>query len=165
MQPLLYSVNTWLAFQITEKYFFGEHYVWCNPRFDGADISPLLWNTPRSSTPRAVAAELSRDISTSDHHSAKIAQNRAGILTGAKIRHDNGLVSDTELADIASIVEVAELRDFAPLLYVIVISDDLSKLIVDVSPAERAHPLSDECKIERLPRRCFDVLPLGGLPS
>jgi hypothetical protein len=31
---ILYSVNSWLAYIINERYYGGEHFVWCAPVFD-----------------------------------------------------------------------------------------------------------------------------------
>lgn len=28
---VLYSTNTWLAYTVAERFYGGEHYVWCTP--------------------------------------------------------------------------------------------------------------------------------------
>jgi hypothetical protein len=73
------------------------------------------------------------------------------------------VISEGEQRDIVSMLERASGRDFRPLLYVI----PYERVSAHVQPAPlelRAHPLSREYVIERLPRIDFDVLelPLGG---
>jgi hypothetical protein len=59
------------------------------------------------------------------------------------------------------VVEAAEVSDFAPLIFVIpypLATEKLSRVPV----SQRAHPLSAEFIISKLPRECFDVLRLDG---
>jgi hypothetical protein len=85
-------------------------------------------------------------------------------LRGAEAKRAAGVISDAEQNDILSILDQASGRDFRPLLYVIPF--DRVRTIVEAAPVElRAHPLSREYILARLPRADFDVLelPLGGL--
>ncbi len=53
MPLVLYSVNTYLAFMINERYYEGKHYVWCSEVFDARDRDRLglYGNIPPTSNP------------------------------------------------------------------------------------------------------------------
>jgi hypothetical protein len=90
-------------------------------------------------------------------HSAKIAENRLGILKGAATKRVANVISDDELAEINAIVSEATIGDFQPLLYVIPY-EAVASLAIPVPVAQRAHPLSEEYVIEALPGDLFDVI-------
>ena len=54
-------------------------------------------------------------------------------------------------------MDAAEISDFEPLMYVIPF-DKVKKIAKRVPVAKRAHPLSDEWLIQKLPRKYFDVI-------
>lgn len=58
---------------------------------------------------------------------------------------------------IVSIADLADLGDFRPLLYVIPFTSVESE-IREPPPEDKAHPLSAEYVIDRLPRASFDVI-------
>jgi hypothetical protein len=160
---ILYSTNTWLAYVIGERFYGGEHYVWCTPDFDARALARIDQTTPPSSSPAEIYRDLFEDVRRGDQHSSKIKDNKAGILRGVADKRAAGVISDEEQRDIVSTLDRASGRDFRPLLYVI--PYDRVSGIIQFAPVElRAHPLSQEYVIERLPRRDFDVLelPLGG---
>jgi len=69
------------------------------------------------------------------------------------------LISEDQKREIALIVRDAEIRDFEPLVYVMPFGR-VSRLVSEVPVEERAHPLSHEYIIERLPRALFDIIKL-----
>lgn len=160
---ILYSTNTWLAYVIGERFYGGEHYVWCTPDFDARALARIDQTAPPSSSPAEIYRDLFEDVRRGDQHSSKIKDNKAGILRGVADKRAAGVISDEEQRDIVSTLDRAGGRDFRPLLYVIPF-DRVSGIIQSAPVELRAHPLSQEYVIERLPRRDFDVLelPLGG---
>jgi len=156
---ILYSANTWLAYMIAERFYSGEHYVWCTPYFDPRQLSPRSNAVPPTSSPSEIYHGLFEEVRRGDRHSSKIKENRIGILRGAAVKKDQGIITDKEAQDIAAILERAETRDFRPLIYVIpyaVVCGQLSEVPVP----DRAHPLSVEYIIDRLHHDQFDVIEL-----
>jgi hypothetical protein len=159
---VLYSVNTWLAYAIAEQYYADGHYVWCTPHFDPSSVPSINYAVPASSSPIEIYRGLRKDVSSGDRHSAKIAANKAGILRGMEAQRSAGRITDESAAEIASIVEAADIQDFRPLCYVIpfqLVRDRIEAVPV----SQRAHPLSAEFIIRSLPRDCFDVIGVEGI--
>jgi hypothetical protein len=154
---VLYSVNSWLAFSIAERYYSGQHYVWCAPIFDGRSPFTRSWFLPPTSSPAEIYSSLKEEVRRRDRHSAKIAQNRVGIVRGATIKKKAGVINDGQEAQIVSIVDAAELADFRPLVYVIPYHS-VAHLAKEVPLVDKAHPLSAEWIIESLHRDLFDVI-------
>lgn len=156
-QLLLYSTNTWLAYVIAERFYNHEHYVWCTPHFDSRSLPTIDATTPPTSNPCEIYHNLVAEVRKGDKHSAKIKENKVGILKGATFKKRAGVINDQQEKDIAAIVDIAETWDFRPLLYIIPF-DLVKGLIKDVPVSERAHPLSIEYVIEQLPRQYFDII-------
>jgi len=159
---VLYSANTWLAYIIAEQYYRGEHYVWCTPHFDPSSVPSLNYVVPPSSSPIEIYRGLRKDISSGDRHSAKIVANKIGILRGVEAKRSVGIIDDDGAAEIASVVEASDIRDFRPMCYVIpfcLVRDRVRPVPI----SQRAHPLSAEFVIEALPRDCFDAIGLEGI--
>lgn len=154
---LLYSANTWLAYMIAERYYGGEHYVWCTPYFDSRQLSPHATAVPPTSSPAEIYQSLYQEVARGDRHSSKIKENRIGILRGATVKKDQGVISEKQSLDIGAILDRAETRDFRPLIYVMPYVTVANRL-AEVPIADRAHPLSVEYVIDRLPRGDFDVI-------
>lgn len=154
---LLYSVNTWLAFAIAERFYNKEHYVWCAPVFDATSTPGLPWHIPPTSSPAAVYKSLRQEVLAGDRHSAKIEQNKIGILRGAALKRAAGVIASEHETQIAEIVDASETADFKPLIFVIPYAG-VASLIHEVPIRDRAHPLSSEYIIDALPRPLFDVL-------
>lgn len=113
--------------------------------------------TPPTSNPGEIYRNLLAEVLNGDRHSAKIQENKVGILKGATFKKQAGIITEQQEKDIAAIVDIAETRDFRPLLYIIpfyLVKD----LIKDIPVSERAHPLSIEYVIEQLPRQYFDII-------
>lgn len=156
---ILYSTNTWLAFQIADRYYKGKHYVWCSPYFNGHSDKGAAGFVAPTSNPWEIYRSLHKEWKAGDRHSAKIEFNRGGIIRGAKFKRSTGVISESQEADIVSIVEDAEVRDFEPLVYVMPYGR-VAKFSKEVPVKDRAHPLSQEYVIESLPRSLFDILRL-----
>lgn len=156
---VLYSTNTWLAYNIARQFYGDRHYVWCSPIFDH-HCRPFTQATPPpTSCPADIYFKLLDEVRRRDKHSAKIAENRLGIIRGAAVQRDNGVISDDVVAEISAIADEADIGDFYPLLYVIPF-DPVVGMVTEVPVAQRAHPLSEEFIIPALPGDLFDVIRL-----
>lgn len=112
---------------------------------------------PPTSCPGAIYHQLDAEVRAGDRHSGKIKENRDGIRRGANAMLLGGMIDEDEHREIEQMVQNASVQEFRPLIYVIpthLVSDRLGRVAV----AERAHPLSVEFVIERLPRTSFDVI-------
>jgi hypothetical protein len=159
-KQILYSTNSWLSYRIAEMFYSGKHFVWCTPFFDGDDTPGNLFSIPPSSTPKSIAERLSQDIRQGDRHSSKIDGIKNGIIRGATLKKDAGIISADNVYEITQIVEQSRLEDFRPLVYVIPIAAVKIHLqVVDVSL--RAHPLSEEYIISDLDRSLFDIISIN----
>lgn len=156
---LLYSVNTWLAHNISIRYYGGAHYVWCSPIFSFRNHSRYQATPPPTSCPSDIYHRLAEEVRRRDSHSAKIVENRSGLIAGAQKKHSAGIITDSELREIKEIEAAADYADFRPLLYLIPFVG-VSHLLREVPVPERAHPLSQEFIIEELPTELFDVIDL-----
>jgi hypothetical protein len=159
MPLILYSVNTYLAFMLNERYYDGKHYVWCSEVFDARSNHQLgrYASIPPTSNPYEIYHNLREEVQRGDRHSAKIAANREGILRGAEAKRKAGVINESQFHDIRQTVKSVEISDFRPILYVI----PYSNVATDVREAtieERAHPLSVELIIESLDRSHFDPI-------
>jgi hypothetical protein len=92
-----------------------------------------------------------------DLHSAKIEQNKLGILRGADINLRLNVIDKNQHQDINSTVALAPILDFRPLLLVIPFKS-VAKRLKQVAIKNRANPLSEEYIIEDLSRKTFDVI-------
>lgn len=157
-QHFLYSTNTMLAWLIAEQYYASRHFVYCSPHFRDAP-NPLTKKPPRSSTPHAIYWELRDDVDGFDSHSAKIGQNRAGLIKGAGVRRDQGWITSKQHDEIVGYVAKAEHALFAPLLYVIPRAK-VEHLMQQVPIGNAASPFWVEHIIDALPRDSFDAVEL-----
>lgn len=158
---VLYSASSWLAYVIAERYYGGNHYIWCTPHFDPSSVPSINYTVPPSSSPAEIYRNLREDVKRGDRHSAKIAANKAGILRGMEFKLASGDITPEQASEIASIVDAAEPQDFRPLIFVVPFIL-VEKSLRSVPVSQRAHPLSDEFIIDRLPREHFDVIDFDG---
>jgi len=82
-------------------------------------------------------------------------------LRGVEFKLAAGEITSEQASEIASIVDAAEPQDFKPLIFVVPFML-VEKLLQPVPVNQRAHPLSDEFIIDRLPREKFDVIDFDG---
>jgi hypothetical protein len=155
---LLYSTNTWLAFNISQQFFKGKHYIWCTPYFDST-TDPFIYTVAPTSSPKDICLNLLKEVKQGDRHSSKIIDNKSGILRGASIKRNLNVISEEEEKEIIAIVDNAETRDFSPLVYIIP-HQKVKRLVEKVPPEKKAHPLSNEFIIQDLPRTYFDIIDL-----
>jgi hypothetical protein len=153
----LYSTSTWLGHVIAQEYYGDEHYVWCCPYFDADSIPKHSIGPPPSSCPKEIYLQLADEVARGDRHSAKIDSAKAGIRRGAQVKLAAGIISSSEVKRIEEIVNLAERREFKPLLYVMSY-ERVKSLLQEVDPADKAHPLSPEFIIECLPRTHFEII-------
>ena len=159
-KPLvLYSVNTYLAYIINEDYYGSKHYVWCSEVFDATVRNSLgrYGSIPPTSNPREIYHRLYEEVKRGDQHSAKIQENREGILRGAQKKLARGEIHPSQYDEIDQIVKSVGLSEFRPLLYVIPYHH-VARNVREATVAERAHPLSLEWIIESLDRKHFDPI-------
>lgn len=156
---LYYSTNSYLAFQISENFYRGKHFVWCSPIFDSqaVDKYDIRRNIPPSSNPSMIYISLKTDVSLKDYHSSKIEANKKGLKAGASIMLQNGEINDFEFGFIMKMIDSSGIDDFRPLVYLI------PKVLVDnrlevVPVDERANPLGVEYKIIDLKRNEFEII-------
>lgn len=161
-EPLiLYSTNTWLAYIISQTYYGGQHYVWCSPYFDTLSVPSSEQTIPPSSLPGKLYKLLYDEVSSGEQHSDKIRKNKVGIRRGANYQEQAGVITKNQRLEIYAIVSRAQIIDFRPIIYVIPFAP-VRDIIVEVPVNERSHPLSKECRIERLPRSHFDIIDIYG---
>jgi hypothetical protein len=154
---LLYSVNTWLAWLISNRFYGDVHWIWCSPFFrSGADLPAAL---PPSAIPASLYERMHEDVRNGDQHSDLIARNRIGILKGAEDKHEAGVITMTEKNEIVAMVSGATIDAFRPLLYVIPYKDAKDGLVA-VPPGRRAHCLSIEYILPSIPGSAFAILEL-----
>jgi hypothetical protein len=154
---VLYSTVTWLAFQIAREYYEDVHYAWCAPIFDGRDRDPLAPSVPPTSSPFEIYSNLKEEISRGDRHSAKIQENKTGLLRGAAAKFSAKTIDAQEQTEIEGIVAAAGLQDFKPLILVIPYAN-VASLVQSVPLQMRASLFSTELIIPQLPRKLFDVI-------
>ena len=159
MPLVLYSVNTYLAYMINERFYEGKHHAWCSEIFDARANGQRgrYASIPPTSNPYEIYHNLYEEVRRGDRHSAKIEANREGILLGADIKRRYGVIDQNQRTEIEEIVKSVEISDFRPILYVI----PYSNVAADVREAtveERAHPLSLEFIIESLDGQHFDPI-------
>lgn len=156
---VLYSCCTWLSFNINQMFYDGYHYIWCAPYFDPSSRLNPYNSVPPTSNPKEIYWNLKREVDAGDKHSAKITQNRTGMQRGADLNLKMNRITPMQHQDIINIVAASEIRDFRPLLYVIP-AKPVKPLVQLAALKDRAHALSEEYIIERLPRKLFDAIEL-----
>lgn len=151
----MFSVGTNLAYKIAKRYYGNIHYVWCALNFNNK-------NQPPTSNPLTIAKRWMSIVVSGDRHAREIDDNKAGILTGAKIKYDAGIINSTQRTEIAQIVSLADYRAFCPVLFVI----DTKKVAdrsIEVSVKDRASDRSIEYKVTDLAEDEFHLIDIYSL--
>jgi hypothetical protein len=154
---ILYSTTTYLAFKIAQTYYGDVHYVWCTHIFDGSKHKALDPGVPPTSSPWEIYKGFREEVSRKDRHSAKVQDNRAGILRGASVKLQAKVIEAQAQEEIQAIVEEADLSYFEPIILVIPFVA-VRTLIQPVPIRQRASLFSSEVIIPALPRSTFDVI-------
>ena len=156
-QPLiLYSAVTKLAYFLAETYYDRKHFVWCAPARVRDKFIP---GNPPSADPIVIYRSLANDVRLIDGHSAKIADNRKGLIRGAYAKERDGAIDAPTREHIEAMITIATVADFRPLLLVMPYERVKGLLKYPVA-ASVASAMSREYVIEALPHDCFDVLEL-----
>ncbi len=156
---ILFSTNTLLAYSLNERYYKGEHWIWCSPCFDSASVHNVGGHLPPSSSPSEIYHRLWEDAQAGDRHSLTIELNRAGLLNGAREKEKGKVITAKQRKEIIQIVDAAQPGEFRPLMYLIP-TQAVARLVKPAAVGKRAHPMSPEFVIEELPRRLFEVIEL-----
>lgn len=146
---LFYSTNTKLAYDIAEKYFNQQHYIWCAPEFD---------INPPSSNPRELFIRLRDDVEKLDHHSSKIRENKAGLRRAVLRKKVEGLIDEKTYFELLRIIKNADIDQFKPLIYIIPASNVAE--IITPQLQKKANVFLHEYIIERLDHSQFHVIQL-----
>ena len=113
---ILYSATSQLAYNLGQKFYGGIHYVWCAPR---PETDRYGFLNPPSLDPISIYWRFHADIKAGDEHSAQIDQNRRGLIRGASVKEQQGVIDQPARELIEAVVKRAPLSDFSPLLFVI----------------------------------------------
>jgi hypothetical protein len=149
--PVLYSVNTKLAYYLAQTYYNSIHYVWCTRKYK------YHGKQPASSDPSILCRRFLTDVVTSDFHSDVILKNKAGLLRGVEAKKAEGVIDETTSMKLRSLIENASIFYYSPLIYII----DFSKvygICEKVPEHEKASTGSDECRISHLQRDYFEII-------
>jgi hypothetical protein len=155
---LLYSTNTWLAYAIAERFYGGVHYAWCSPVYDGAMAAPHV-NIPPSSSPAEIYRLLLEETRRGERHSEFMARKLEGVLKGARAKLESGVIGSAQKEEIREMVQELHPREFRPVLFIIPYHQ-VRGIVKEVPIHERAHPFSEEYRIEALPRNSFHMIEL-----
>ena len=156
---ILYSTNTLLAYKINKKYYQDIHYIWCAPEFGSAPIGGGKPGNPPTSRPLYRYRLLQEESQAGDLHSALIGEQKSGLRKGAESKLKAKVITKPERDEIIQVIDAAPLTEYKPLIYTMTFAD-VKKMAKRVPVAERAHPLSEEYIIEKLPGDAFDILNL-----
>jgi hypothetical protein len=148
-----------VAFNVNNKYYNGQHYLWCTPYF-GSNYKSPHFSVPPSSSPLEIYNTINNEIDGGDFHGTKIELNRMGIRRGADIMHALGKISEEDQREIHVIADKVPMHQFRPLLCVIPRVDAIP-FYKKVDIKDRANPLSYEYIVSDLPQSAFDVIRIG----
>lgn len=164
---VLYSIQSYLAYYINTRYYGDKHYVWCAPFFDSSKESGLTPKLPYTSNPIDVYKSFYNDISIHDRHYKRkeIQRNTVGLLNGAKIMRNKGVITEDIYQKIVKTIDSCSEDEkineyFRPLIYVIPYEINKNK-VREVDVDEGAGALSPEYIIEGLLTDDFSVIDLG----
>jgi hypothetical protein len=139
-----------LAYKIEKHYYNNIHYVWCTTEFNSH-------NQPPTSNPATICKRYLEQITTGDRHAKEIDNNIAGILRGAKVKRDSGLITEREYDEIRSIVSVAEYEAFLPIVY-IVNNRKVKDRCIRVKEVDRSSDDAVEYRVEDLSVNEFETI-------
>ena len=153
---ILFSVGTYFAYKIAKMYYNNVHYVWCTSEFDAEDQPP-------TSNPKTICKRYLEQIRTGDRHTNEINNNKSGILKGAKIKFEAGIINRTQYKEIRCLVNAAEYEAFIPVIYVISVDKIKNSEIrcKEVAQKDRASNNSIEYIIEDLKENEFKIINLN----
>lgn len=158
---LFYSVNSYLAWFISNIYYKDSHFVWCAPVFDPSalDANNPLKCIHETSSPKHIYEVFKTEVATKNILTcAKIQANKNGLLAGVSYKLANKLITPLEAATITTAINGAVIEHFRPRLYLIPVTDDIQKKLVKVPLINAANPLSTEYQIHDLKGDEFEII-------
>src|SRR6056297_1224957 len=93
---ILYSTNAGLAYKIGQRYYGETHFVWCAPYPAQNPRDRFAGDNPPSSTLLAIYRRLAAAVDGNDRHDGKIQGLRAGLMRGADICLQQGVITDAQ---------------------------------------------------------------------
>ena len=145
-----FSVGTRFSYMIDKYYYHDTHYLWCAPRFN----DPFQ---PLTSNPLSIFKRYLKIAIQGDRHAHETADHLAGVLRGAQVQFENGIINEQQYSEIRQYVNLARYEDFSPVLYIIDITqiNESRRQLVDVSlrASDNSYEYlitdvsSDECQI------------------
>lgn len=154
----LYSTNVFMKYWIQERYANGRHYVWCSSYFDSSKHGAYsdAYGIAASSNPAVLYRRYKQDLESGDTHSSMIEKQKAGIKARAAEWLGAGKISEEDLEDIVTMVDLDRRDDWRPLIYIInrnLVSDRLERV-----PARERAGIGLEYRISDLTRDEFDLI-------
>lgn len=152
---LLYSTNTWLAYNIASR-FYSEFYVSCAPYFtDGRPPHERV----DAGSPAILYSQFEDAARTGDRNNAYIEKNKVGIIRGASAMRQKDRITAAQEQEIGQMVAAAEARDFRPLLLLIRYPEVKRRKLIMSAPVDlRSNVLSEDYIIPALPKPLFEVI-------
>jgi hypothetical protein len=134
--------------------------VWASEHFDPLAVASALPTglVGRSSSPRDIFDELSRDFQEEDRHSSHIKRYRKKFRSLAKAWRSSDEITELQFAEIEGLLRPGSWRGWRPLLYVIPRTqfDGTGRLHAVPPPKRATH--GAEYQITDLLRHEFDIL-------
>lgn len=117
---LLWSAGNAIKYMINQRYF-GYHYVWCSPVFEGSALGRYAPGSaqPESSDPASIYRRLHKDVLSKDKHSNEIIRQKDSLKGTALMLAANNKITPEAAAEVAAIVDGAETSDWRPVIYAI----------------------------------------------
>lgn len=153
---IMYSVGTWCAHQVNKHYYQNVHYVWCALSFDNL-------NQAATSNPKTICRRYMEQVLSADRHAEEIERNIAGILRGAQIKFEEGVITLQEKSEIHKLVNAAKYGDFLPVIYVIDCSKIEKKRFKRIKREECANDESAEFVISDLHEGEYELISIRSL--
>ncbi len=101
-------------------------------------------------------------LSTCDRHAKEFNENKAGILRGADVKFNAGIINKSDYKLIRQMMNIARYSDFYPILYLIH-SDKVKLRCNEVPVVDKASDSSEEYRIDDLSEGEFDVVEFEGI--
>lgn len=149
MVPILYSIQTYLAYYINVTYYDNTHFAWCAPEFDCFLNSSLAPNQAYTSNPKSILEEFLKEIKYNDTHMSRTAieHNVMGLIRGANKMLLSHKITIKQRKDILKKIKECQENNyqdyFRPLIYIIPTKNNDIKIEI-VPVKHRALPLSEE---------------------
>ncbi len=148
--PVLFSTATLLAFKISKEYYNDRHFVWCTTSFDD-------FNQPGSSNPRTICNKYLDQALKGDKHGNEIIRNKANILKGARIKCNEGIITEEQREKIMATVTDAPFEAFMPVVYLVKTQIVIDKLQI-VPDTRKANDTSKEYIVNDLQPSEFTII-------